>query len=363
MKLADVTEFESITGQGVVGVVESRHVAVGNLKLLESMSVDVPTLREKADELRRNGQTVMFIAVDRRSAGLVGVADPVKATPPEAIEALHREGVKVVMLTGDNRTTAEAVARSVGIDQIEADVLPDQKAAVIKRLQERGERVAMAGDGVNDAPATAADVGIAMGTGTDIAIESAGVTLVKGDLRGIVRARRLNKATMSNIRQNLFFAFVYNVLGVPVAAGVLCLPGSAAEPHDRKRCDDLQFRVGHRQCASPEAGFPVKSAPCAEVALARASRYTRKVSWRHRISLVLLIVLTAIPVSGTVCAMLCDSEAATRAAAHHGSGKPCDDEQATPPSSGPQVRGAAGHDCSDHDAANRVAATTTAPRR
>ena len=222
VKLADVTEFESITGQGVVGVVESRHVAVGNLKLLESMSVDVPTLREKADELRRNGQTVMFIAVDRRAAGLVGVADPVKATTPEAIEALHREGVKVVMLTGDNRTTAEAVARSVGIDQIEADVLPDQKAAVIKRLQERGERVAMAGDGVNDAPAlAAADVGIAMGTGTDIAIESAGVTLVKGDLRGIVRARRLSKATMSNIRQNLFFAFVYNVLGVPVAAGVL----------------------------------------------------------------------------------------------------------------------------------------------
>jgi Cu+-exporting ATPase len=222
VRLAGVTEFESITGQGVVGGVESRQVAVGNLKLLESMSVDVATLRGKADELRRDGQTVMFIAVDRRPAGLVGVADPVKETTPEAIEALHRDGVKVVMLTGDNRTTAEAVARSVGIDQIEADVLPDQKAAVVKRLQERGERVAMAGDGVNDAPAlAAADVGIAMGTGTDVAIESAGVTLVKGDLRGIVRARRLSKATMSNIRQNLFFAFVYNVLGVPVAAGVL----------------------------------------------------------------------------------------------------------------------------------------------
>ena len=147
-----MTEFESITGQGVVGVVESRTVAVGNLKLLESMSVDPGQFGEKADELRRNGQTVMFIAVDRRAAGLVGVADPVKATTYEAIEALHREGVKVVMLTGDNRTTAEAVARSVGIDQIEADVLPDQKAAVVKRLQERGERVAMAGDGVNDAP-------------------------------------------------------------------------------------------------------------------------------------------------------------------------------------------------------------------
>jgi P-type Cu+ transporter len=222
VKLADVTEFESITGQGVVGVVESRHVAVGNPKLLESIAVDVSAIRAKADELRRNGQTVMFVAVDRRAAGLVGVADPIKDSTPEAIQALHREGVRVVMLTGDNRTTAEAVARAVGIDQVEADVLPDQKAAVVKRLQERGERVAMAGDGVNDAPAlAAADVGIAMGTGTDIAIESAGVTLVKGDLRGIVRARRLSKATMRNIRQNLFFAFVYNALGVPVAAGVL----------------------------------------------------------------------------------------------------------------------------------------------
>ena len=222
VKLADVMEFESFTGQGVVGFVDSRQVAVGNLKLLESLSVDVGTLRGKAEELRRNGQTVMFIAIDMRPAGLVGVADPIKESTPEAIEALQREGVKVVMLTGDNRTTAEAVARSVGIDQVEADVLPDQKAAVVKRLQERGERVAMAGDGVNDAPALAvADVGIAMGTGTDVAIESAGVTLVKGDLRGIVRARRLSRATMRNIRQNLFFAFLYNVLGVPVAAGVL----------------------------------------------------------------------------------------------------------------------------------------------
>ena len=164
----------------------------------------------------------MFVAVDGQPAGLVGVADPIKATTPEAIRALHQEGIRVVMLTGDNRTTAEAVARSVGIDQVEADVLPDQKAAIVKRLQERGERVAMAGDGINDAPAlAAADVGIAMGTGTDVAMESAGVTLVKGDLRGIVRARRLSRSTMSNIRQNLFFAFIYNVLGVPVAAGVL----------------------------------------------------------------------------------------------------------------------------------------------
>jgi soluble P-type ATPase len=191
---------------------------------LERRVVTLEDRNPELDDMSRRFwcQTVMFIAVDRRPAGLVGVADPVKETTPEAIEALHRDGVRVVMLTGDNRTTAEAVARSVGIDQIEADVLPDQKAAVVKRLQERGERVAMAGDGVNDAPAlAAADVGIAMGTGTDVAIESAGVTLVKGDLRGIVRARRLSKATMSNPRQNLIFAFVYNVLGVPVAAGVL----------------------------------------------------------------------------------------------------------------------------------------------
>jgi Cu+-exporting ATPase len=164
----------------------------------------------------------MFVAVDGKAAGLIGVADPLKATTSEAIQALHREGIKVVMLTGDNRTTAEAVARAVGIDQVEADVLPDQKAAVVRRLQQRGERVAMAGDGINDAPAlAAADVGVAMGTGTDVAMESAGVTLVKGDLRGIVRARQLSRATMSNIRQNLFFAFIYNMLGVPVAAGVL----------------------------------------------------------------------------------------------------------------------------------------------
>jgi Cu+-exporting ATPase len=164
----------------------------------------------------------MFAAVDGAPAGLIGVADPIKPTTAEAIQALHRQGLTVVMLTGDNRTTAEAVARSVGIDQVEADVLPDQKAAVVTRLQQHGERVAMAGDGINDAPAlAAADVGIAMGTGTDVAMESAGVTLVKGDLRGIVRARTLSRATMKNIRQNLFFAFIYNALGVPVAAGVL----------------------------------------------------------------------------------------------------------------------------------------------
>ena len=220
--LADVRDFESSTGKGVAGTVDGRRVAIGNLKHLESLGVDPGALRNRADTLRQDGQTVMFVLVDGRAGGLVGVADPIKSTTVEAIQALHREGITVVMLTGDNRTTAEAVARSVGIDQVEADVLPDQKAEVVKRLQANGERVAMAGDGINDAPAlAAADVGIAMGTGTDVAMESAGVTLVKGDLRGIVRARRLSGATMRNIRQNLFFAFVYNVLGVPVAAGVL----------------------------------------------------------------------------------------------------------------------------------------------
>jgi P-type Cu+ transporter len=226
--LGESRDFESITGKGVIGMVDGRRVAIGNLRHFEDLGVDTAqaaraaTLRDRADALRRDGQTVMFVAVDGMPAGLIGVADPIKPTTPEAIQALHREGLQVVMLTGDNRTTADAVARAVGIDRVEADVLPDQKAAVIKRLQASGERVAMAGDGINDAPAlAAADVGIAMGTGTDVAMESAGVTLVKGDLRGIVRARRLSRFTMGNIRQNLFFAFIYNALGVPVAAGVL----------------------------------------------------------------------------------------------------------------------------------------------
>ena len=222
LPLADVRQFESVTGQGVSGVVDGRRVAIGNVRHLETLRIDLGPLRDRADDLRRQGQTVMFVAIDAIAAGLVGVADPIKTTTGEAIRALHDDGVKVVMLTGDNRATADVVAKAVGIDRVEADVLPDQKAVVIKRLQAQGERVAMAGDGINDAPALAqADVGIAMGTGTDIAMESAGVTLVKGDLRGIVRARRLSRATMGNIRQNLFFAFVYNALGVPVAAGIL----------------------------------------------------------------------------------------------------------------------------------------------
>ena len=222
LPLADVKQFESVTGQGVSGVVDGHRVAIGNVRHLETLRIDPGPLRDRADDLRRQGQTVMFVAIDAIAAGLVGVADPIKTTTAEAIRALHDDGVKVVMLTGDNRATADVVAKAVGIDRVEADVLPDQKAVVIKRLQAQGERVAMAGDGINDAPALAqADVGIAMGTGTDIAMESAGVTLVKGDLRGIVRARRLSRATMGNIRQNLFFAFVYNALGVPVAAGIL----------------------------------------------------------------------------------------------------------------------------------------------
>ncbi len=220
--LLPVNDFASVTGKGVTGIVDGRRVAVGNRRLLESMGVDHGPLQERADALRRAGQSVVFVVVDGKPAAVLGVADPIKQTTKEAIDMLHREGLRVIMLTGDNRATAEVVARAVGIDLVEADVLPEQKAEIVARLQRQGERVAMAGDGINDAPALAkADVGIAMGTGTDVAVESAGVTLVKGDLRGIVRARRLSRSTLRNIRQNLFFAFIYNVLGVPVAAGVL----------------------------------------------------------------------------------------------------------------------------------------------
>jgi Cu+-exporting ATPase len=216
------TQFESLTGRGVKGVIDGRAVALGNRRLLEELAVDPGALATRAEALRAEGQTVMFIAVDGRPAGLLGVADPIKPSTLEAVRLLREQGVRVVMLTGDNRTTAEAVARKLGIDEVQAEVLPEQKQEVVRRLREEGRIVAMAGDGVNDAPALAAShVGIAMGTGTDVAIESAGVTLVKGDLRGIVKARRLSRAVMRNIRQNLFFAFVYNVLGVPIAAGVL----------------------------------------------------------------------------------------------------------------------------------------------
>jgi Cu+-exporting ATPase len=222
MQLSQTGDFRSVTGKGVTGRVEGRTVALGNIGLLESLGIDTYGLTELAEAGRTQGQTVMLVAIDGRAAGLIGVADPVKESTPEAIRNLHAEGVQVVMLTGDSRTTAAAVAARLGIDRVEAEILPDEKAEIVRKLQAEQRIVAMAGDGINDAPALAqAHVGIAMGTGTDVAMESAGVTLVKGDLRGIVRARRLSRRVMRNIRQNLFFAFIYNSLGVPVAAGVL----------------------------------------------------------------------------------------------------------------------------------------------
>jgi len=222
LSLTEASDFRSLTGKGVTGTVDGKKVALGNRSLLDDLGVDPSGLGDRAEPLRRDGQTVMFVAIDGRPAGLLGVADPVKATTPEAITHLHREGIRLVMVTGDSRTTAESVARRLGLDQVEAEVLPAQKAETVKRLQADGHVVAMAGDGVNDAPALAqADVGIAMGTGTDVAMQSAGVVLVQGDLRGVARARALSRATMRNIRENLFFAFVYNALGVPVAAGAL----------------------------------------------------------------------------------------------------------------------------------------------
>ena len=222
LSLAEAQEFQSVTGKGVLGRVGGRNVAMGNAALMADHQVAVDPLRSRLEELRREGQTVMLIAVDGQLAGLVTVADPIRASTPDAIRLLHEDGMRVIMLTGDSRTTAEAVARKLGIDEVIAEVLPQQKHEVVKRLQGEGRVVAMAGDGINDAPALAqAQIGIAMGTGTDVAMESAGVTLVRGDLRGIAGARRLSRATMRNIRQNLFLAFVYNALSVPVAAGVL----------------------------------------------------------------------------------------------------------------------------------------------
>jgi Cu+-exporting ATPase len=214
--------FESLTGRGVRGRVEDLAVALGNRKLLEELGIDPGSLAQRAEALRADGQTVMYVVVENKVAGLVGVADPIKETTHEAIRQLHDDGVRVVMLTGDSYTTADAVAAKLSIDEVKAEVLPQDKASIVKRLQEEGRFVAMAGDGINDAPALAqAQVGVAMGTGTDVAMQSAGVTLVKGDLRGIVRARLLSRSTMKNIKQNLFFAFVYNALVVPIAAGVL----------------------------------------------------------------------------------------------------------------------------------------------
>ena len=218
LKLSSVSDFFSLTGKGVAGTIDGRKIMIGN----QQLGIDSSKFDQRAESLRQDGQTVVFVAIDGQVAGLLGVADPIKASTSEAIRLLQEDGIKIVMVTGDSRTTAAAVARKLGIDEVEAEVLPDRKREVVQRFQQQGRIVAMAGDGVNDAPALAqAQVGIAMGSGTDVAMESAGVTLVKGDLRGIVKARRLSRATMRNIRQNLFFAFVYNALGVPLAAGAL----------------------------------------------------------------------------------------------------------------------------------------------
>jgi len=222
VEIKDAERFQSVTGKGVIGEVDGHHVAVGNRSLLADLKLENSDLSRRAEQLRANGQTIMFVAIDGKPAGIIGVADPIKETTPDAIKQLHAAGIRLVMLTGDSRTTADAVARKLGVDEVVAEVLPDQKVDAVKQFQEAGRIVAMAGDGINDAPALAqAHVGIAMGTGTDVAMKSADVTLVKGDLRGIVRARALSRATMGNIKQNLFFAFIYNTLGVPIAAGIL----------------------------------------------------------------------------------------------------------------------------------------------
>ena len=222
LALSKTSEFDSPTGKGVVGKVDGHALALGNAKFLGEIGIDVSELQGEADVLRRDGATAIFIAIDGRAAGVIAIADPIKESTPAAIDALHKLKIRIVMMTGDNKTTAEAVARKLGIEEVQADVLPDQKGSLVEQLRRQGKAVAMAGDGVNDAPAlAAADVGIAMGTGTDVAIESAGITLLRGDLQGIVQARRLSKRVMSNIRQNLFFAFIYNAAGVPIAAGIL----------------------------------------------------------------------------------------------------------------------------------------------
>jgi Cu+-exporting ATPase len=222
LSLEPATDFASVTGKGVTGIVAGKRVAVGNWALLSHQGVAGGELQTRADELRKSGATVLFVAIDEKAVGIIAVSDPIKPTSKAALDKLRSQGIRIVMLTGDNRTTAMAVAATLGITEVEADVLPGDKSAIVRRLKSQGRVVAMAGDGVNDAPALAeADVGIAMGTGTDVAMQSAGITLVKGDLAGIARGRSLSRATMRNIRENLMLAFVYNVVGIPVAAGVL----------------------------------------------------------------------------------------------------------------------------------------------
>lgn len=232
VKIPDAGGFEAVTGKGVSGTVSGQRVALGNAAMMAALGIEIASVSTSAEALQAEGKTAMFVAVGNKLAGIVAVADPIKATTSEAIKALHERGLKIIMATGDNERTAKAIASKLGIDEVRAGLLPEQKSALVEELRASGGGVAMAGDGVNDAPAlAAADVGIAMGTGADVAVESAGITLVKGDLNGIVRARTLAQATIRNIRQNLFFAFLYNVLGVPVAAGVLYpLTGTLLSP-------------------------------------------------------------------------------------------------------------------------------------
>ena len=262
VEIVEASEFDALTGKGVKGVVSGRTMAIGNAMLMRELGIETGALAARADTMRADGKSAMFVAVDGRAAGIVAVADPIKETTAAAIRALHESGMRIIMATGDNERTARAVAATLGIDDVRADVLPEHKQTLVEELRAQGARVAMAGDGVNDAPAlAAADVGIAMGTGADVAVESAGITLVKGDLNGIVRARTLARATIRNIKQNLFFAFVYNALGVPVAAGrALSRFRDAAVPHDRRRghepvvgIRDRQFAQAARPAARPPA--------------------------------------------------------------------------------------------------------------
>ena len=285
VRLANTEEFRSLTGRGVIGKVDGRSVALGNLTLLKSCR-SIPDLCSRAPRnLRREGHTVMFVAIDDRAAGLVAVSDPIKQSTQEAIEILHREGIRIVMLTGDSRTTAEAVARRLGIDQVEAEVLPEQKVEVIKRLQAEGRIVAMAGDGVNDAPALAqAQVGIAMGTGTDVAIESAHITLVKGDLRGIAKARRLSRATMRNIRQNLFLCICLQRIGSSHRRGCfISVLRNSFEPDHRQRRNDVQLCLGDRQRAAVAADLSLIS-----LTKHRAGVFCLVFWWRRRLTTISL---------------------------------------------------------------------------
>ena len=274
LELSPVRDFDSPVGKGVIGTIEDKRLALGNARFLGELNIDTSALSAEAERLRGDGATAIFLAVNGKPAGVIAIADPVKATTPDALRALAAEGIRVVMLTGDNRTTAQAVARRLGIAEVEAEVLPDQKSAIVEKLHREGRAVAMAGDGVNDAPAlAAAEVGIAMGTGADVAIESAGITLLKGDLTGIVKARALSAAVMRNIRQNLFFAFIYNALGVPVAAGVLYpIFGVLLSPIIAAAAMALVLRQRRRQRTAPSPREPMSARRRRDISAATARR-------------------------------------------------------------------------------------------